>query len=73
MKFGDMAHGQNNNSSHRPTKLRLEKTLSGFVHRKIIRLIQYSKNYGFWTRKSYAISWLHYSFYALNGCDIRIE
>ena len=27
MKFGDMAYGQNNNSSYRPTKLRLESTL----------------------------------------------
>ena len=31
VKFGHMAHGQNNNSSHRPTKLTLENTLVLFT------------------------------------------
>ena len=31
VKFGDMAHGQNNHSSHQPTKLTLENTLALFT------------------------------------------
>ena len=27
----------------------------------------------FWTRKSYAKSWLYYKFSALNKCDTRVE
>ena len=70
MKFGDMAYGQNNNSSHRPTKVGEH---SGLFHCKIIRLIQYSWKRGFWTWKRYAIRWLQYTFAALDGCDLRIE
>lgn len=35
MKFGAMAHGQNNNSSHQPTKLKLENTLVLFTAKKL--------------------------------------
>ena len=31
MKFGDVAHGQNNDSFHRPTSLMLENTLVLFT------------------------------------------
>ena len=35
MKFSDMAHGQDNDSFHRPTKLTLEKTLVLFTTKKL--------------------------------------
>ena len=35
MKFGDMAYGQNNNSSHWPTKLRWENTLILFTAKEL--------------------------------------
>jgi len=35
MKIGDMAHGQNNNSFHRPTKLTLENTLVLFTAKQL--------------------------------------
>ena len=39
MKFGGMAHGQNNDSFHRRQNVGEH---SGFVYSEIIRLIQYS-------------------------------
>ena len=65
MKFGGMAHGQNNDSFHRRQNVGEH---SGFVYSEIIRLIQYSWKCGFWKRKTYAISWLYYNFSALDRC-----
>jgi len=64
MKFGDMAHGQNNDSFHQPTRLMLENTLVLFTA-KSLDSSNTLENVCFWKRKTYAISWLYYNFSAI--------
>ena len=58
-----MAHGQNVNFFSATVELQVREH-SAFVNRQIIRLIHFPAIVLFWTRKSYAKSWLYYNFSA---------